>query len=99
VFNLLISNVPGPPVPLYAAGAQLLACYPMGPLIDRIALNLTVLSCVGEVGFGCLACPDVVEDPWAISDRIPEALEELVRAAQLAERESGEVSESPNSLT
>jgi len=91
VFNLLISNVPGPPVPLYAAGAQLLACYPMGPLIDRIALNLTVLSCGGEVGFGFLACPDVVEDPWAISDRIPEALEELVLAAQLAERESGRV--------
>lgn len=89
VFNILISNVPGPPVPLYAAGAQLLACYPMGPLIDRIALNLSVLSCSGEVGFGFLTCPDVVEDPWAISDRIPQALEELVVAAQLAERESG----------
>jgi diacylglycerol O-acyltransferase len=85
IFNLLISNVPGPPMPLYAAGAQLLACYPMGPLIDRIALNVTVLSCNGEVGFGFLTCPDVVEDPWAISDRIPEALEELVRAAQRAE--------------
>jgi len=89
VFNILISNVPGPPVPLYAAGAQLLACYPMGPLIDRIALNVSVLSCSGEVGFGFLTCPDVVEDPWAISDRIPQALEELVVAAQLAERESG----------
>jgi diacylglycerol O-acyltransferase len=88
VFNLLISNVPGPPVPIYAAGAQLVACYPMGPLLDRIALNVTVLSCGGEVGFGFLTCPDVVEDPWAISDRIPQALEELVLAAQLAEREN-----------
>ncbi len=58
------------------------------PLIDRIALNLSVLSCSGEVGFGFLTCPDVVEDPWAIADRIPQALEELVVAAQLAERES-----------
>ena len=99
VFNILMSNVPGPPVPLYAAGAQLLACHPMGPLIDRIALNVTVLSCCGEVGFGFLTCPDVVEDPWAISDRIPEALEELVRAARRAELESDEVSESPNPLT
>jgi diacylglycerol O-acyltransferase len=88
IFNLLISNVPGPPMPIYAAGAQLLACYPIGPLMDRIALNVSVLSCSGEVGFGFLSCPDVVEDPWAIADRIPHALEELVAAAQMDERES-----------
>jgi WS/DGAT/MGAT family acyltransferase len=88
VFNLLISNVPGPPIPLYAAGARLVSCFPMGPLLDRVALNVSMLSYSGEVGFGFLTCPDVIEDPWAISDRIPEALEELVAAAEFAEAES-----------
>lgn len=82
IFNLLVSNVTGPPTPLYAAGARLLACYPMGPLIDQIALNLTVFSYVDSVGFGFLACPEVVSDVWAIADGVDASLSELVSAAR-----------------
>jgi len=82
IFNLLISNVPGPSKPLYAAGARLRACYPMGPLIDQIALNVSVLSYVDSVGFGLLAGPEIVPDPWAIAEGIGASLRELVTAAK-----------------
>jgi diacylglycerol O-acyltransferase len=78
IFNLLISNVPGPPGPLYAGGAKLVACYPMGPLVDRVALNITVMSYADGVGFGFLTCPDVVRDPWAIAAGVRDALDELL---------------------
>jgi len=84
VFNLLISNVPGPPNPLYAAGARLLACYPTGPLIGNIVLNITVLSYSDSIDFGILTCPDVVPDPWTIAEGIDASFEELVQAAGTA---------------
>ncbi|MBK7977931.1 MAG: DUF1298 domain-containing protein [Deltaproteobacteria bacterium] len=81
IFNLLISNVPGPPIPLYAGGARLVACYPMGPLVGNIALNVTVLSYDGRVGFGLLGCPEVIPGLWEIAERIPAALDELLAAS------------------
>jgi WS/DGAT/MGAT family acyltransferase len=84
IFNLLISNVQGPPVPLYAGGARVVGCYPMGPVIDQVGLNVTVLSYMDIVEFGLLACRDLVPDLWAIADAIPETLEELVIAAKNA---------------
>jgi WS/DGAT/MGAT family acyltransferase len=77
IFNLLVSNVPGPTHPLYAGGARLVDCYPLGPLVDQVGLNVTVLSYTDEVGFGFMTCPELVPDPWAIADRIGPALEEL----------------------
>jgi WS/DGAT/MGAT family acyltransferase len=81
IFNLLISNVPGPNAPLYAGGARLVACYPMGPLVDQVALNVTVMSYTDSVGFGFVTCPDAVPDAWAVADRIPEALRELLASS------------------
>jgi diacylglycerol O-acyltransferase len=78
IFNLLISNVPGPPGLLYAGGARLVGCYPMGPLVDQVALNVTVMSYADGVGFGFLTCPDVVQDPWAIAGGVRDALDELL---------------------
>jgi diacylglycerol O-acyltransferase len=77
IFNLLISNVPGPPVPLYAATSQLTGCFPMGPILDSIGLNITVLSYVDRIGFGLVGCPETVPDMWDLADAIPLALEEL----------------------
>jgi hypothetical protein len=78
IFNLLISNVPGPPVPLYAGGARLVGCYPMGPLVGNVALNVTILSYGAVMGFGLLGCPEVIPGLWDIAERIPPALAELV---------------------
>ena len=81
-FNLLVSNVPGPPVSLYAAGARLEACYPMGPVLGNVGLNITVLSHGERVDFGLLSCPDVVPDLAQIAHGIPEALAELRAAVE-----------------
>jgi WS/DGAT/MGAT family acyltransferase len=60
--NLVVSSIPGPPVPLYIAGATLEATYPMGPLIEGSGLNVTVLTNLGNVDVGIMACPDLVPD-------------------------------------
>ena len=54
--NLVISNVRGPGSRLYAAGARLCAAYPLGPLMDGVGLNITVLSYAESVDFGVVAC-------------------------------------------
>ena len=81
LFNLIISNVPGPPFDLYLAGARVDAMYPMGPLLYGSGINFTVVSDAHQLHFGLLSCPALVPDPWAIADRLPGALGELLAAA------------------
>jgi diacylglycerol O-acyltransferase / wax synthase len=81
VHNLILSNVPGPPTPLYMAGARLVGLYPLGPLTDGAGLNVTVLSQGERVGFGIITCPDLVPEVWDLADAIPGALRQLVEAA------------------
>jgi WS/DGAT/MGAT family acyltransferase len=82
VHNLILSNVPGPPIPLYFAGARLVGIYPLGPVMDGAGLNVTVLSQEDRVGFGIVACSALVPDPWRIADAIPGALHEMTKAVQ-----------------
>jgi diacylglycerol O-acyltransferase len=81
IFNLIISNVPGPPFELFMAGARVDAMYPMGPLLYGSGINFTVVSDAKELHFGLMSCPSLIPDPWSIADAIPEALTELVAAA------------------
>jgi diacylglycerol O-acyltransferase len=81
LFNVTISNVPGPPFPLYSAGARLVANYPVGPIIDGTGLNLTVMSYLDQLDFGLLACPDVFDDVWALAEDLNTALADLVKAS------------------
>ena len=78
--NLVVSNVPGPPIPLYTAGARVEAIYPLGPLLPGSGLNVTVLSNLGNVDFGLLACPDLVPDVWDIPPTLPRTLAALKQA-------------------
>ena len=75
-----ISNVPGPPFPLYVAGAKLEAMYPMGPLLFGMSLNITVFSLNGMLDFGFMSCPESVPDPEFIADGIEIGLDELEAA-------------------
>ena len=62
-FNLVVTNVPGPPVPLYALGVRLLEAFPFMPLIGNSSLAVAALSYEGQLGLGVLSdpatCPDV----------------------------------------
>ena len=82
MFNVCISNVPGPPFPLYVAGAEVLDTYPMGPIFEGFGLNITLMSYLDRVDFGLVACPDLVPDVWRIADGLRDALDELQAAAE-----------------
>jgi diacylglycerol O-acyltransferase / wax synthase len=82
IHNLVISNVPGPPFPLYFAGAKLVGLNPLGPVMDGAGLNITVLSYVDNINWGFIACRELMPDLWDLADAIPEAQAELLKAAQ-----------------
>lgn len=75
--NLVISNVPGPRSPLYLAGAQLEAHYPVSVVVDGVGLNITVMSYLDHLDFGIVADRDLVDDTWSLLDGLRHALEEL----------------------
>jgi WS/DGAT/MGAT family acyltransferase len=77
VFNVTISNVPGPPFPLYSAGARLVANYPMGPIFDGSGLNMTVMSYQEQLDFGLQGDPALLGDPWVLAGFLEDALAEL----------------------
>jgi WS/DGAT/MGAT family acyltransferase len=78
--NAVVSNVPGPPMPLYFGGARLLELYPLGPIYDGMALNLTVLSREDTLDVGLVGAREPLPDLWEIADAVPAAFAEL-RAA------------------
>ena len=61
-WNLVISNVPGPQVPLYMAGAKLVANYPVSVITDGMGLNITLMSYCGMIDFGIVADRDQMPD-------------------------------------
>lgn len=78
IFNLTISNVPGPPFALYLAGARMVHNYPMGPIYDGGGLNITAMSYCDHLDVGIVACPDLVDDVWTIARGIELSLAELL---------------------
>ena len=78
--NLVISNVPGPPVPLYLCGARIEALYPLGPVFHGAGLNITVLSNAGQLHVGAIACRESVPDTDALVRRFPAELATLKAA-------------------
>ena len=80
-FNVVVTNVPGPQFPLYAAGARMLENYPVQPLLPGHALAIGVTSYDGGVYFGMNADFDALADVDVLGQCVQEALEELVEAA------------------
>jgi len=76
-WNLVISNVPGPQVPLYFAGAKLEANYPFSVITDGMGLNITVMSYMGHMDFGIVADRDQMPDVWCLMDWLHSELEAL----------------------
>lgn len=76
-FNVIISNVPGPPMQLYIAGAEIESLFPMGPLLYGGGLNITVISYRGSMDFGFMACREAVPEPARIARMVEPALRDL----------------------
>lgn len=80
-FNLVVSNVPAPQVPLYLAGAPLVASYPAMPLGERAGLSIACTSLAGTMAFGLTADWDAVPDVEVLARGIETAIDELEKAA------------------
>jgi WS/DGAT/MGAT family acyltransferase len=82
LFNLTVTNVPGPQVPLYVLGRELEDIFPVGFLPPNQALFVAIISYNGGVNFGLLADFDSMDDVDVIADGIERAIAELVEAAE-----------------
>ena len=92
IHNLVISNVPGPPVPLYFMGARIEGLYPLGPIMHGAGLNITVMSSEKSMHIGAIGCRELVPKPWKLTEKFPEELDALYDAVV---RESSEASDAP----
>ncbi|MGJ6967255.1 WS/DGAT/MGAT family O-acyltransferase [Streptosporangium sp. G11] len=81
--NLIVSNVPGPQLPLYLCGARVLAYHPMSVLTDVSGgVNITCFSYDGSLDFGILSCADRVADVWRLMGHLREAMDELLEQVE-----------------
>jgi WS/DGAT/MGAT family acyltransferase len=85
VANLVISNVPGPQVPLYLSGAKMATFYPVSIIVHGIALNVTVQTYCGAIYFGVIACKKAVPNLHKLTDAIGSAFDELAALAEAHE--------------
>ena len=83
VMNAIVSNVPGPPFPLYFAGAEITGMFPGSVIMEGMGLNVTVLSYIDRIDIGLSADPELVPDLWHMADLFPKAMDELMQASGL----------------
>ncbi len=81
MFNVVVTNVPGPQFPLYMLGRELDATFPMVPLAENQALGIAIMSYNGQLNFGLNADYDAMRDLEALADDLRAAIEELAAAA------------------
>lgn len=89
VFNVTISNVPGPEQPLYYNGARLEAMYPLSLITHGGALNITCLGCAGTLNFGFTGCRDTLPHMQRLAVYTGEALDELESLLSLKRKRRG----------
>jgi diacylglycerol O-acyltransferase len=82
LFNLIVTNVPGPQFPLYVLGRKMLEAYPVAFLPQHHALAIAIMSYNGQMNFGLLGDLDALDDIELIGDSIAAELAELVQLAR-----------------
>ncbi len=85
VANLAISNVPGPQVPLYLAGARMLTFHPLSIVMHGLALNITIQTYAGSVDFGIIADKKAVPHVQDLADALQAAFEEAQKLYALGQ--------------
>ncbi len=81
LFNLVVTNVPGPQIPLYVLGREMEAIYPMVPLAQNTALGIAIMSYNGQLNFGLSADYDALTDLETLAEELAAAIQEIVEAA------------------
>jgi diacylglycerol O-acyltransferase / wax synthase len=81
--NLVVTNVPGPPVPLYLAGARLLELFPMMPVMGNLTLVVAVLSYAGQLNLTAVADRDSCPDVEVFAQGVRSALDDLARSVNM----------------
>lgn len=77
-FNVVVSNVPGPPTPLYFGGALMTAMYPVSAIYDGLSLNITLFSYRDDLLFGVVGCREIVPDLWTMVDDLHATVDETL---------------------
>ncbi|MEA2439614.1 MAG: diacylglycerol O-acyltransferase / wax synthase [Thermoleophilaceae bacterium] len=95
LFNLIVTNVPGPQFPLYLLGRELHELIPVAFLPENHALAIAIMSYNGGVDFGLLADYDAMSDVDFMTHAIREALDELLEAAKAAAQDAAAAEREP----
>jgi len=80
LLNTQISNIPGPPVPLYCAGAKMLGMYGLGPVVTGAALIHVIMSYCEKITFSFTSDREIMPDPAVYTAALTKAFEELLEA-------------------
>jgi len=80
-YNCVITNVPGPQIPLYFTGAKMLSSFALGPPIDGMGLFHGLISYCGKFNIGINACREMMPDPAFYAECLRESFDELLAAA------------------
>lgn len=97
VANVVVSNVPGPQMPLYLAGAELITYYPVSIVTHGLALNITIQSYAGSLYYGLIACKKTVPDLLAFAEHMKAAHQELldiVKSETMAQHPANKIQKS-----
>jgi diacylglycerol O-acyltransferase / wax synthase len=89
LFNLIVTNVPGPQIPLYVLGRELLDIFPVAFLPENHALAIAIMSYNGKIDFGLLGDYDSMEDLLLISEGIEAEIKQLLEAADESAKREG----------
>ncbi|MHB8692248.1 MAG: WS/DGAT/MGAT family O-acyltransferase [Solirubrobacteraceae bacterium] len=82
LFNLVVTNVPGPQLPLYLLGREIEAVYPMVPLAENTALGIAIMSYNGQLNFGLVADYDAIGDLDVLAEELQSSIAEMTAAAK-----------------
>ena len=86
MFNTVVTNVPGPPVPLYMAGARMVSSCGIGPVMDSMGLFHAITSYCGQLQITVTACREMLPDPAFYASCLRESIDEYKALAAAAEK-------------
>jgi len=89
LFNLIVTNVPGPQIPLYVLGREMLDIFPVAFLPENHALAIAIMSYNGKIDFGLLGDYDSMSDILLISEGIEAEVKQLLEAAEESAKRDG----------